>query len=120
MVDDFYDKLGLINKLDTKHDVEYDKSDKVNRRKEINVVPVPLMLSLVSSFTFSSSDCSKPNIGWFVNDISTTIFKYSKGVISTFKSISHSMNLVLVEAVIEVLTMIKGVGRKLFFFLVFY
>jgi len=55
------------------------------------------------------------NIGWFVNDVSTTIFKFGKGVISTFKSMPHNVNLALVEVIVEALTLIKGVGRKLIF-----
>lgn len=34
MVVEFYDKLGLINKLDIKHDVDYDKSDGVNKSRD--------------------------------------------------------------------------------------
>jgi len=64
--------------------------------KEINIVPISLLLSSVSFSKFSSSDSSKPNIGWFVNVVSTTVFKFGKGVISTFKSISHSVNLTFV------------------------
>jgi len=35
--------------------VTYDKSDRVNKRKEINIVPVPLLLSSICSTKLSSS-----------------------------------------------------------------
>jgi len=44
--------------------------------------------------------------------VSTPIFKYGKGVISTFKSMSHGVNLTLVEAIVKALILIKGVGGK--------
>jgi len=79
------------------------------------MVMVSLMLSYVSSSKLSSYDFSKSNIGWFVNDFSTTIFKFGKRVILTFKSMSHDVNLTLVTAIVETLILIKGVGEKLIF-----
>jgi len=51
----------------------------------------------------------------FVIDDWTSVFKYGKGVVSTFKYMSHSVNLALVEAMVETLTLIKRVGGKLIF-----
>jgi len=79
------------------------------------LLQVPLLLSYVSSSKLSSYDSSKSNIGWFVNDVSTTTFKSGKRVISTFKSMSHGVNLTLVEAIVESLILIKGIGGKLIF-----
>jgi hypothetical protein len=87
----------------------------VNEYKEINIVSVPLLLSFVSTSKLSSYDSSKSNIGWFVNDVSTTIFKSGKGVISKFKSMSHGVNLTLVEAIVEAVILIKEAGGKLIF-----
>ena len=38
------------------------------------------------------------NSNCLVNDASTSIFKSRKGIISIFKSMSHSVNLALIEA----------------------
>jgi hypothetical protein len=73
-----------------------------------------LIIFCLLFFKVSSYDSSKSNIGWFVNDISTSLFKYG-----TFKSISHSVNLALVEVIVEALILIKEVGGKLIFFLAF-
>ena len=41
------------------------------------------------------------NSNCLVNDASTSIFKSRKGVISTFKSMSHNVNVAFVEATVE-------------------